>query len=100
VLGEECSGLDANIVEVALDIVASRPRDRRRSSGRWPNGLTDREVEVLRVVALGKSNAEAGVILGISARTVQNHLASAYAKLGVESRGGAALFMMEHGLLG
>lgn len=99
VLRDECAGLDRGLVDAALDLAAAKPRDGRRSSGRWPNGLTDREIEVLRATASGKTNAETGIILGISARTVQNHLANAYAKLGVESRGGAALFMMEHGLL-
>ena len=51
------------------------------------------------MIAIGKTNLEAGRILGISPRTVQNHLANAYDKLGVSSRAGAALFMMEHGLL-
>ncbi len=99
VLRKECAGLDDGLVEAVIDLADAKPRDGRRSSGRWPKGLTDREVDVLRATASGKTNAEAGMILGISARTVQNHLANAYAKLGVESRGGAALFMMEHGLL-
>jgi len=98
-LRSECRGLDPSVVEATLDVVSGQRRDRRRSSGRYPKGLTDREVEILRSVARGKSNPEVAVILGISARTVQNHLASAYDKLGVSSRGGAALFMMEHGLL-
>jgi DNA-binding NarL/FixJ family response regulator len=65
----------------------------------WPRGLSDREVEVLRLVALGKSNAEAGQVLGISPKTVKNHVANLYAKIGVYSRAGAALFATEHGLL-
>jgi HD-GYP domain-containing protein (c-di-GMP phosphodiesterase class II) len=65
----------------------------------WPCGLSDREVEVLRLVALGKSNAEAGQLLGISPKTVKNHVANLYAKIGVYSRAGAALFATENGLL-
>jgi HD-GYP domain-containing protein (c-di-GMP phosphodiesterase class II) len=65
----------------------------------WPRGLSDREVEVLRLVALGKSNAEAGQVLGISPKTVKNHVANVYAKIGVYSRAGAALFATEQGLL-
>lgn len=65
----------------------------------WPKGLSDREVEVLRLVAIGKSNAEAGELLGISAKTVKNHVAHVYAKIGVYSRAGAALFAAEHDLL-
>jgi DNA-binding CsgD family transcriptional regulator len=50
------------------------------------NRLTAREAEVLRWVAAGKSDAQIGAILGISARTVQKHLERAYQKLGVENR--------------
>lgn len=56
-------------------------------------------MEVLRLVALGKSNSEAALVLGISPRTVKNHVANLYAKIGVYSRAGAALFASEHGLL-
>jgi NarL family two-component system response regulator LiaR len=48
--------------------------------------LTDRELDVLRLAAKGKTNREIGSELGISHRTVQGHLASIYGKLGVNSR--------------
>lgn len=48
--------------------------------------MTAREAEVLRWVAAGKSDAQIGAILRISARTVQKHLQNIYTKLGVESR--------------
>ncbi|MBL8742638.1 MAG: HD domain-containing protein [Myxococcales bacterium] len=96
--GPEAKYLDASVVEVVSASLLGERRDARRSAA-WPRGLTDREVEVLRMVAIGKTNGETASILGISARTVQNHLANAYDKLGVSSRGGAALFMMEQGLL-
>jgi len=54
-------------------------------------GLTAREAEVLRWVAAGKSDAQIGAILRISARTVQKHLQNVYDKLGVESRTAAAM---------
>jgi DNA-binding CsgD family transcriptional regulator len=54
------------------------------------NRLTAREAEVLRWVAAGKSDAQIGAILRISARTVQKHLEHAYQKLGVENRTAAA----------
>ena len=50
------------------------------------SALTQREAEVLRWVAAGKSDAQIGAILGISARTVQKHLQRIYEKLGVENR--------------
>jgi DNA-binding CsgD family transcriptional regulator len=54
-------------------------------------GLTRREVEVLTLVADGKTNAEIGMILGTSPRTVQKHLEHIFEKLGVETRTAAAV---------
>jgi len=54
--------------------------------------LTRREREVLDWLARGKSNAEIGAILGISAATVSKHLEHIYPKLGVENRTAAASF--------
>jgi DNA-binding CsgD family transcriptional regulator len=50
------------------------------------HGLTPRESEVLVWVAKGKTNADIGLILGLSDRTVQKHLEHVYQKLGVETR--------------
>jgi DNA-binding CsgD family transcriptional regulator len=61
--------------------------------------LTERELEVLRFVGLGKTNREIAAILSISQRTVQHHVAHAYDKVGVYSRAGAALWLVEHGLM-
>ena len=65
----------------------ARVYQRARNSGQ----LTAREAEVLRWVAAGKSDAQIGAILGISARTVQKHLQNVYDKLGVENRTAAAM---------
>ncbi|HKY17193.1 MAG TPA: HD domain-containing phosphohydrolase [Microthrixaceae bacterium] len=62
-------------------------------------GLTEREVEVLRLVAEGCSNPEIGRRLGVSRRTAEHHVQHIYTKLGVSSRAGAALFALEHDLL-
>lgn len=59
-------------------------------------GLTAREAEVLVWVAEGKSNGAIGLILGISARTVQKHLERTFHKLGVESRTAAATQALRH----
>jgi DNA-binding CsgD family transcriptional regulator len=63
-------------------------------------GLTAREIDVLRLVARGRSMKESARLLGISPKTVDNHTQSIYAKIGVTTRGGAALFAIEHGLCG
>jgi DNA-binding NarL/FixJ family response regulator len=61
--------------------------------------LTDREVEVLRLIARGRSNKEVASSLFISPKTVGRHVENLYAKIGVSSRAAAAVFAMEHGLL-
>ncbi len=58
-------------------------------------GLSPREAEILFWVAQGKSNAEVGIILNISAATVKKHLEHIYAKLGVETRNAATLCAVE-----
>jgi DNA-binding NarL/FixJ family response regulator len=71
----------------------------RPSRTRWPEGLSDREVEVLRLVARGLSNREVAEELVVSRRTAEHHVQHIYAKIGVSTRAAAALFAMEHGLL-
>jgi ATP/maltotriose-dependent transcriptional regulator MalT len=63
-----------------------------------PGGLTAREVEVLRLVAAGKSNREIAADLVISEHTVARHLQNMFTKLGVSSRSGATAFAFEHHL--
>src|SRR5258708_26072069 len=62
--------LDGRVVAALLD-------GDGRSTGprRTPQGLSQREVEVLVWVARGKTNPEVGILLGISAKTVQHHVA-------------------------
>jgi non-specific serine/threonine protein kinase len=65
----------------------------------YPAGLSAREVEVLRLVAQGMTNAEVAKRLFISSRTVSWHLGSVYRKLGFSSRTEATRFAIEQGLL-
>jgi DNA-binding CsgD family transcriptional regulator len=65
----------------------------------YPNELTRREVEVLRLVAEGHYNAQIAERLFLSPNTVRAHLYSIYGKLDVTSRTAAALFAREHQLL-
>lgn len=62
-------------------------------------GLTRRQVEVLRLVAEGLSNRDVARRLTISTRTAEHHVQDIYARIGVTSRAGAALYAMEHGLV-
>jgi predicted ATPase/DNA-binding CsgD family transcriptional regulator len=61
-------------------------------------GLTAREIEVLCLVAEGRSNREIGEALFVSPRTVGGHVASILKKLGLDSRSAAAAFAVRHGL--
>ncbi len=63
------------------------------------NGLSDREIEILRLVATGASNKEIASQLFISTNTVKVHLRNIFAKIGVELRTEAAMYVVNHGLL-
>ena len=65
----------------------------------WPADLTEREVEVLRLVASGCSLKEAAEQLVISDHTARHHLESVYSKAGVSSRAGVTLFAVENGIV-
>jgi len=65
----------------------------------YPDGLTAREVEVLRVVAQGLTNEQVAERLVISPRTVDTHLTSIYGKIGVSSRVAATRYAIEHHLV-
>jgi HD-GYP domain-containing protein (c-di-GMP phosphodiesterase class II) len=72
------------------------PKARR---SQWPAGLTDREVEVLRLVGTALSRREIADTLVVSESTVRHHLEHISGKIGVSTRAAAILFAMEHGLL-
>ena len=87
--------LDADAVEGVL-AASGLPRRARRT---LPGGLTRRQVEVLRLLAAGRSNREIAAELVISPRTAEHHVQDVYVRIGVATRAGAALYAMEHGLL-
>jgi HD-GYP domain-containing protein (c-di-GMP phosphodiesterase class II) len=84
------------VVEAVLEAAGetSRPANVQR-----PAGLTEREVDVLRLIARGNANKAVARVLGISTKTVGHHVEHIYAKAGVTTRSGATLFAMEHDLL-
>jgi DNA-binding CsgD family transcriptional regulator len=63
-----------------------------------PHGLTERELEVLRLITGGHSNREMGERLFISPATAARHVANIYNKLGVDSRARATAYAFQHGL--
>ena len=89
--------LPRDAVEAVLVAAERAPPPRRR--GVWPAGLTDREVDVLRLVVRGESHRDIAASLGLASRVVATHVNDMYDKLGVQTRAGAALFAMHHGLL-
>ena len=66
----------------------------------YPAGLSEREVEVLRLVAQGRTTREIAEALVITEKTAGHHVEHIYAKTGVSTRVGAALFAMKHDLTG
>jgi DNA-binding NarL/FixJ family response regulator len=68
----------------------------RRSNGRRPHDLTDREIDVLKLVGEGMANKQIARKLGITERTVKAHLTSIFQRLGVSDRVQAALWAQQH----
>jgi len=70
----------------------------RRIASTHADGLTEREVEVLRLIALGKSNREIAGELVLSVRTVERHITNFYAKINARGRADATSYALSHGL--
>jgi len=88
--------LDGEAVTAVLEAAGHPGRSRPRG---WPAGLSDREVEVLRLLARGHSNREIARELTVTPKTAGNHVQHIYEKLGVSSRAAATLFATQHDLL-
>ena len=84
----------------AADAVLTAAGHRRSARRVGPAGLTAREVEVLGLLARGRSNKEIARLLSISPKTAANHVEHIYAKLAVGSRAAATLYASQHGLVG
>src|SRR5215204_2291488 len=89
----------AEAAALAEQLVSSMPAaDRNGTAPSYPAGLSGREVEVLRSVAAGLTNAQVAERLFVSPRTVNAHLNRIYGKLNVTGRGAAIRFAADHGL--
>jgi DNA-binding NarL/FixJ family response regulator len=94
-LGDEVNArrLDADAVAAVLEAAEQTvPRLER------PAGLTEREAQVVGLLARGLQTKQVARALGISVKTADRHIQNAYGKIGVSTRAAAALFAMEHGL--
>jgi HD-GYP domain-containing protein (c-di-GMP phosphodiesterase class II) len=87
--------LDGQVVDSVLRAAGHRVRRQRD----WPNGLTGREVEVLRLVARGLSNKQIAAVLGIAPKTAGSHIEHIYRKIDAANRAQASIFAMRHGLM-
>jgi HD-GYP domain-containing protein (c-di-GMP phosphodiesterase class II) len=86
--------LDAIAVRAVLES-AGQPSPRIKR----PVGLTQREAEVIGLLARGLQTKQIARALEISVKTADNHIQNAYGKIGVSTRAAAALFAMQHGLV-
>jgi len=96
--------LEKGAADGAFDVAAVRQvlhalgHETNLRSSPAPGGLTDREVEVLRLLTREHTNREIADELFISPKTVGRHIENIYTKIGVSTRAGAAVFAMENGL--
>ncbi|HEY6103264.1 MAG TPA: response regulator transcription factor, partial [bacterium] len=87
----------AGQVQLSADAAARLMREVRAPDS--PETLTERETDVLRLVAEGKANKEIAQGLGIGEKTVKTHVSSILAKLGLQSRTQAALYAARIGIV-
>jgi HD-GYP domain-containing protein (c-di-GMP phosphodiesterase class II) len=87
--------LEKRAVDAVLEAAGGAALDVRQGH---PAGLSDREVEVLRLIAQGRTSREIAKELVITEKTAGHHVEHIYAKTGVSTRVGAALFAMQHDL--
>jgi HD-GYP domain-containing protein (c-di-GMP phosphodiesterase class II) len=88
--------LDPDAVNAILAAAGHAVQATRRE---WPAGMSEREVEVLRLLAQGHSNREMAKQLCIAEKTVGHHIQHIYNKIGVSTRAAATLFALQHDLL-
>jgi HD-GYP domain-containing protein (c-di-GMP phosphodiesterase class II) len=87
--------LDGVAVQAVLEAAGHRRRRRREATA----GLTGREIEVLGLLARGRTNRQIAEALVVSLKTVDAHVQHVYAKAGVTTRAGATLFATHYGLV-
>ena len=86
--------LDHSMVAAVIEAAGQPVPERQR-----PAILTDREAEVIGLLARGLQTKQIATALGISPKTADTHIQSAYRKMGVSTRASATLYAMEHGLV-
>ena len=102
-LGDDQSAVtELTVARRTLSELGARPAEQEAAAlirPTLPAGLTEREVEVLRLVATGKTNPEIAGMLVLSEKTVSRHLSNIFTKINVTTRTAAAAFAYEHRLM-
>jgi len=92
------SELGAVPASARADAIAAELAQRRSIAPAYPAGLTQREAEVLGLLAAGHSNKEIASMLFLSVRTVERHITTIYRKIGAHRRTEASAYALRHGL--
>jgi DNA-binding CsgD family transcriptional regulator/pimeloyl-ACP methyl ester carboxylesterase len=93
-----CDGIEPAEQSAGAGSHSALPSDALPSDAPPPDGLSRREVEVLRLVAAGESNSQIARRLGLSTHTVERHVANLYRKIGARGRADATAYALRSGL--
>ena len=102
---DEGAGMELDAARAAFEQLGAVPDLARVAAlttdvpRRHPSGLTQRELQVLRLVAAGKTNKAVAQELSLSEKTIDRHVSNIFNKLDVPSRAAATAFAYEHKLL-
>jgi HD-GYP domain-containing protein (c-di-GMP phosphodiesterase class II) len=91
--------LDGRLDGQAVAAVLAVAGHIRKARSAWPDSLTDREIDVLKLISRGATQKDVGRTLVISHRTAAHHIQHIYDKIGVSTRAAATMYAMEHDLL-
>ena len=80
-------------------VAATATPEREHRTEKYPGGLTAREVEVLRLIAAGRTNKEIATELVVSVPTVERHITNIYAKIGARGRAEVVAYALNYGLV-
>jgi len=94
-----CQELGMRALEERVSVLLAHTRSEPSRASAYPHGLTRREIEVLRLIAVGRSNCDIADALCISLNTVANHVRNILSKTGAANRTEAASYAIRHGLI-
>jgi ATP/maltotriose-dependent transcriptional regulator MalT len=100
-MAEALQSLEQDVLTDTIEVARSGPEKAGESGHPYPDDLTEREVEVLRLIAAGRSNQTIAAELVLSLRTVERHISNIYGKLGATgkvARATATAYAHRHGL--